>query len=86
MGPMRIGPGTELGLQAASRDIAVPWRRHASIGVETPHRLSTTPSVFVFPPNRACGARVADRAGLVHGPERERTLDTGEQAVDLDAR
>ncbi len=61
MGPMRIGPGTELGLQVALQG-----------------------SILVFPPDRACRARVAHRTRLVHGAERERMIGTAEQAVHLD--
>src|SRR5688500_16698337 len=41
-------------------------------------------SVLVLAPDRACGARVADRARLIHGPKWKRMLDAAEQAVDLD--
>src|SRR5688572_28373095 len=43
-------------------------------------------SVFVFPPDRARGARVADRARLIHAAERQRMVEAAEQAVDLDGR
>jgi hypothetical protein len=41
-------------------------------------------SVFVFAPDRACRAGVADEPGLVHPAQGERVVAPAEQAVNLD--
>src|SRR5438067_2350548 len=48
--------------------------------------ISAIESLFVGAPHRPGGARVADRARLVHGAGWQRMVDPAEQAGDLDER
>jgi hypothetical protein len=92
-GPMQIGPGTELGLQAALQGLSdVPGRTTRLRGCRNALRRppgaadlgrKVLASVLVRSPYRRGGAQVADFAGLVHGAQREGMLRAAKQTIDL---